>query len=87
MLCIIVEPALKLLSRRRAGESEFDPGRFTARIDGRVLVQSSRQPFLEAATVLVAQGYHPGAMITMRHAGGLVDALRAKLGGGAGDGG
>jgi hypothetical protein len=80
MLIIIVAPALKPPSRRRSGEGEFDAGRFMASLDGRVLVQSSRQPLLDAARVLVGEGHDPGAVVTMRHAGSTTDALRARLG-------
>jgi len=51
-----------------------------ASLDGRVLVQSSRQPLLDAARVLVGEGHDPSVMVAMRHAGGTADALRAKLG-------
>ena len=80
MLIITVAPALKPPSRRRSGESEIDPGRFMASVGGRVLVRSSRQPFLDAARVLVGEGHDPSVMVAMRHAGGTADALRAKLG-------
>jgi hypothetical protein len=46
---IAITPALKPPSRQRSGESGLDPGRFMASIDGRVVIQSSRQPFLDAA--------------------------------------
>jgi hypothetical protein len=43
-------PALNPPSRQRSGESGLDPGRFMAGFDGRVvIIQSSRQPFLDAA--------------------------------------
>jgi len=80
MLIITVAPALKPPSRRRSGESEIDPVRFMASLDGRVLVQSSRQPFLDAARVLVGEGHDPGAMVAMRHVGSAEDAMRARLG-------
>jgi hypothetical protein len=51
-----------------------------ASLDGRVLVQLSRQPLLDAARVLVGEGHDPGAIITMRHVGSATDALRARLG-------
>ena len=51
-----------------------------ASVGGRVLVRSSRQPFLDAARVLVGEGHDPGMVISMRHGGSAVDALRAKLG-------
>jgi hypothetical protein len=40
---------------------------------------TSRQPFLDAARVLVSQGYHPNTILIMRHAGSSVEALRASL--------
>ncbi len=52
--------------------------RFSARLDGRLLV-TSRVPFCDAARALMAEGADPDAVITMRHAGSEVDALRARL--------
>jgi hypothetical protein len=65
---------------RSAGAAAAYAGRFTASIDGRVVVESNRQPFLETARVLIAEGYNPSATIIMRRAGSTVNALRAKLG-------
>jgi hypothetical protein len=76
---IVVTPALKPPSRQRSGESRLDPGRFTASVDGRVVVESSRQPFLDAARALIAEGQHPDTVIVMRHDGTVTDALRARL--------
>src|SRR5262245_42598210 len=45
------------------------PGRFTARLGGRLVVASSRQPLLDGARVLLAEGADPRSRITMRHAG------------------
>jgi hypothetical protein len=59
-------------------------GRFAARLDGRVLVNSSRTPFLDAARRLIAEGADPSGIIIMRHRGSDVDALRARLGVAAG---
>jgi len=59
-------------------------GRFSARFDGRVLVASSRQPFLDAARVLLAEGRDPSIILTMRHAGNPTECLRARLGVAAG---
>src|SRR5256885_1365763 len=54
--------------------------RFSARLDGRLLLQSSRMPFLDAARALIAEGINPSTVLVMRHAGSEVDALRARLG-------
>ncbi len=54
--------------------------RFAARLDGRVLVRSSRTPFCDAARVLLAEGFDHSITIVMRHRGSDVDALRARLG-------
>jgi hypothetical protein len=49
-------------------------------LDGTVLVASSRQPFLDAARVLVDKGYDPDCWLEGWRAGATVFALRARLG-------
>jgi hypothetical protein len=44
------------------------------------VVPSSRQPFLDAARVLMAEGHDPGITTVMRHFGNTTDTLKAKLG-------
>src|SRR5258708_15707878 len=58
------------------------PGRFMAKLasDGDVLVTSSRTPFLDAARRLLELGYSADAGLVMRHAGSVVDSLRATVG-------
>jgi hypothetical protein len=51
---VTVEPARKPESRRRTGESELDPGRFTASIHGRVVVASSRAFHLEVVCLVIS---------------------------------
>jgi hypothetical protein len=58
-------------------------GRFQARLDGRVLVASSRTPFCDTARVLLADGVDPAARIVMRHACSSTDALTSTVGGAA----
>jgi hypothetical protein len=58
-------------------------GRFGARLEGRVLVASSRTPFCDAARVLLAEGVDPATRIVMRHAGSATDALSATVSGAA----
>jgi hypothetical protein len=60
------------------------PGRFLAQLGDRVLVASSRQPFLDAARVLLADGCDPATVIVMRHAASDFDALRSTVGFAAG---
>jgi hypothetical protein len=48
-------------------------GLFEARVDGRLICARSRQPFLDAARVLLAEGVDPAAVIVMRHAGSAID--------------
>jgi hypothetical protein len=55
-------------------------GCFAARLGQRLLVAASRQPFLDSARVLVADGVNPDTTIAMRHRGADHDALRARLG-------
>jgi len=55
--------------------------RFRARRadEGRLIVESSRQPFLDAARVLIQQGYDPNARLVMRRTGSSRDDLFAPL--------
>jgi hypothetical protein len=57
-------------------------GYFQAKLQGtdEVLVQKSRQPFLDAARVLVEKGYDPSVLLVMKHLGRDIIALRAPLG-------
>ena len=56
------------------------PGRYDARLeDGCVIVQASRQPFLDAARVLINRGVDPSTTLEMWHDGAAHHALRAKL--------
>jgi hypothetical protein len=57
------------------------PGRFQARLGrtGELLVASSRQPFLDAARVLIAKGYDPAAILEMKHEGNDIVTLRGPL--------
>jgi hypothetical protein len=48
--------------------------------DGTVLVASSRQPFLDAARVLIAAGYDPDSWLEGWRPGSTAFALRARLG-------
>ncbi len=48
--------------------------------DGTVLVASSRQPFLDAARVLIAAGYDPDSWLEGWRPGATAFALRARLG-------
>lgn len=54
-------------------------GRFEARLDGRRLCVS-RQPFLDSARVLWAEGYDPRSKLVMRHAGSANNALASTIG-------
>jgi hypothetical protein len=57
------------------------PGQSSARLpDGTVLVQASRQPFLEAARVLLNLGYPPELWLEGWRPGAAEFALRARLG-------
>ena len=57
-------------------------GRFCARLadGGRVIVRSSRQPFLDAARRLLAIGYDQTTLLAMRHVGSDTDCLIAQIG-------
>jgi hypothetical protein len=57
-------------------------GHFQARLQqsNEVLVQNSRQPFVDAARVLVKRGQDPDALLVMKRLGSDIVALRAPLG-------
>jgi hypothetical protein len=56
-------------------------GRSSASLpEGLVLVDSSRQPFLDAARVLIAAGYDPDSWLEGWRPGATAFALRARLG-------
>jgi len=55
-------------------------GRFRAEFHGRVIVASSRTPFVDAARVLIARGHDPNIVLAMQHVGDDAFALRAVLG-------
>jgi hypothetical protein len=57
------------------------PGRFEARLasTAELLVRTSRQPFVDAARVLMEKGCDPTAMLEMKHAGRGIVALRGPL--------
>jgi hypothetical protein len=56
-------------------------GHFQAKLQhtDEVLVQNSRQPFLDAARVLVERGYDPTALLLMKHLGSDIVALKSAL--------
>jgi hypothetical protein len=54
-------------------------GRFRASFDGRVLVEASSTPFLDAARVLAGEGVDPATRIVMRHEGKDYDALTSTV--------
>ena len=56
------------------------PGRFDAVVDGNVIVTATRQPFLDGARALLAEGANPQATIILKHPGSETDCLRARLG-------
>ena len=62
-------------------ESVNRRGRSSASLpDGTVLVASSRQPFLDAARVLITAAYHPDSWLEGWRPGSTGFALRARLG-------
>jgi hypothetical protein len=54
-------------------------GKFEARLDGS-LICVSRQPLLDGARVLAAEGVDPATPIAMRHEGNTFDALGSTVG-------
>jgi hypothetical protein len=63
------------ITPRRATSDRFD-----AYIGDRLICSSSRQPLLDSARVLVAEGIAPDTHIEMRHGGADHAALRATVG-------
>jgi hypothetical protein len=56
------------------------PGQYDARVqDGCVIVQASRQPFLDAARALIKRGADPSITLEMWHDRAAHYALRAQL--------
>jgi hypothetical protein len=57
------------------------PGYFEARLatTNELLVKSARQPFLDAARMLIENGHDPNAVLLMNHAGADIVALKAPL--------
>jgi hypothetical protein len=54
-------------------------GKFEARVDDRLLC-TSRQPFLDAVRILLAEGVEPATPITMRHERTGTDSLISTVG-------
>jgi hypothetical protein len=54
-------------------------GRFSARLDGRLIVASSSTPFCDGARRLLELGCDPAASLIMRHGVSMIDALRGPL--------
>src|SRR5262245_37742356 len=52
---------------------------FKAQIDGR-LICTSRQPLLDAARVLLAEGFDADTYLVMRHVGSADESLSASIG-------
>jgi len=59
--------------------SPLGHGRFEARLEGRVLCASTRQPLLDAARFLFGEGVPPDTRIAMRHEGSPHIALRSTV--------
>jgi hypothetical protein len=55
-------------------------GKYTAHHDGRLVVADVKEPFLDAARVLLAQGLDPAARYVMRRSSDGPDALVSTLG-------
>jgi hypothetical protein len=60
---------------------KISPGYFQARLadTDELLVGSSRQPFLDAARMLIENGHDPYAVLLMKHAGSNIVALKGRL--------
>jgi hypothetical protein len=56
------------------------PGHFSAEVNGELIVQSSGQPFCDAARMLVERGCDTNSTLIMRHAGSDTNCLIGKIG-------
>jgi hypothetical protein len=54
------------------------PGRFTARLEstGAVIVAGTRKPLVDGAREMLARGFDPAALLTMRHEGKTYDSYQ-----------
>jgi hypothetical protein len=55
-------------------------GRYVATLDGKSIVRPTRQPFLDAARVLLALGHDPATLIEASHRGSAIVAMRSTIG-------
>lgn len=55
-------------------------GKFSASLDGEVVVASTHEPLLAGARALLSKGASPSAVITTRHAGSAHISMRAAIG-------
>jgi hypothetical protein len=56
------------------------PDTYAAWLNGRLIRTASRQPFLDAARVLMAAGHDPLTILQLRHAGSDTISLRTTIG-------
>jgi hypothetical protein len=57
---------------------EGKPGRFSFRLEstGEVIVSNTRQPLVDGARELLARGFDPATLLTMRHEGKAYDSFQ-----------
>jgi hypothetical protein len=56
------------------------PGKYRAMLGSLAITKQTRQPLFDGARALLALGYDPAGMITARHAGRDIIAMRATIG-------
>lgn len=56
------------------------PGYFRVHLGGRILVAASRQPFCDAARLLLAECRDPRTILVMKHMGAATESLRGSIG-------
>jgi hypothetical protein len=56
------------------------PDHYDAFVDGELVVNSTRQPFVDAARALLERGAASNSWLILRHADSDIDSLRAKVG-------
>jgi hypothetical protein len=66
---------LRLILRPHLEPGGFHTDRFDAYLDSELIVGPTRQPWYDAARALLARGYPPDALLTMRHEKGAQDSF------------
>jgi len=81
MIIIIARAWKKECEEDELGEYPNIPGLYHALVNDKIIVRSTRQPFLDGCRALLAQGYDPKEIaVIMRHENSTTDSLRGPIG-------